>query len=135
MNMDKNIVEVGKQMTSNILYLILAEIKHLDNDCDILCDSEYHVVQPGYMSVIFDSWCSMNALEITNELKRYLLDELVTELIEGEYISCGEDDFMGYMNKFEKVFEAYKMKDSWIYDIFHEAISIAMQKTIESDLG
>ena len=51
----------------------------------------------------------------------YIDDNNTTETVEG--------------TEFEKFFEYYDMKDSWVYELFYQAISIAMRDAIESDLG
>ena len=134
MNMNDNIVKIGKPLICNALYMMLCEIEdkcyYSESNSN---GSQHFVIQSECMDLILDSLLMLDNSEVTDDLKKFLLEQLSKEVIEGDFISSAEDS-MEYMNKFEKFFEYYDMKDSWVYELFYQAISIAMRDAIKSDL-
>lgn len=134
MNMNDNIVKIGKPLICNALYMMLCEIEdkcyYSESNSN---GSQHFVIQSECIDLIIDSLLMLDNSEVTDDLKKFFLEQLSKEIIEGDFIS-GAEDFMEYMNKFEKFFEYYDMKDSWVYELFYQAISIAMRDAIESNL-
>lgn len=77
MNMNDNIVKIGKPLICNALYMMLCEIEdkcyYSESNSN---DSQHFVIQSECIDLIVDSLLMLDNSEVTDDLKKFLLEQL-----------------------------------------------------------